>query len=248
MSADGGREAEELEALERALGHRFADRALIDLALTHPSLAYEIGRPSNERLEFLGDAVLGLAVAQLLYEAHPDWREGELTRARLQLVSEAALAPQGRALELGRHIRLGRSERRTGGADKDSILADVFEALLGALYLDAGVAPVLALVRARFADALSAAAPPQRDAKTALQEWAQKQHRTLPRYATLADSGVDADPQRFEIEVCVGDVVTARGVARTKRSAEARAAEEALRAVALAADALGRASQAGADG
>jgi len=220
-----------LEALERALSHRFADRAQLELALTHPSYGYESALAANERLELLGDAVLGLAVAQLLYEAHPEWREGDLTRARLQLVSEAALAREARALALGSHLRLGRSERRTGGAEKDSILADAFEALLGALYLDGGVAPVLAFVRTRFADALAADAPvPRRDAKTALQEWAQKQHRTLPRYETLADSGVDADPDRFAIEVRVGDTVAGRGVARTKRVAETRAAEAALRA------------------
>jgi ribonuclease-3 len=175
--------------------------------------------------------VLGLAVAQLLYEAHPDWREGDLPRARLQLVSEAALAREARSLSLGRHLRLGRTERRTGGDDKDSILADTFEALLGALYLDGGIGPVLAFVRTRFAEALTRGAPvPRRDAKTTLQEWAQKQHRTLPRYETLTDSGVDADSERFVVEVRVSDVIAARGVARTKRVAEARAAELALRA------------------
>ncbi|HVP29945.1 MAG TPA: ribonuclease III [Myxococcota bacterium] len=221
-----------LEDLEAALGHRFSERALLETALTHPSLAYETGAVSNERLELLGDAVLGLAVAHLLYEAHPEWREGELTRARLQLVSEAALAPQARALSLGVHLRLGRTERRTGGAEKDSLLADAFEAILAALYLDGGLAPVLAFVRTRFADALSAEAPlPSRDPKTRLQEWAQKHHRSLPVYTTLEDSGIDLDEARFRVEARVGDGVRGAGVARTKRVAERRAAEAALHAL-----------------
>ena len=135
-----------LRELEAALGHRFQDGTLLRRALTHPSFAHETGLwESNERLEFLGDAVLGLVVAHLLYESHPEWTEGELTRARHALVNMRALASLARELCLGKVALLGRSEQRTGGAEKDSILSDLFEALVGAIYLDAGTAPVGAL-------------------------------------------------------------------------------------------------------
>lgn len=216
--------------LERALGYGFARPALLEGALTHPSFAYESdGSRGNERLEFLGDAVLGLVVAQLLYEAHPTWSEGLLTRARGALVNERALAERARVLGLGPLARLGRSEQRTGGADKDSILADLFEAVLGALYLDGGLAPVLALVRRLFAEALvQGAAPVQRDAKTRLNEWAQAQRRSTPSYRVCSDSGLDGDSARFVVEVCLAEDVLGEGRGRTKRGAEQAAAEAAL--------------------
>ncbi len=219
-----------LAELERALGHGFARPALLESALTHPSFAYEIdGSRGNERLEFLGDAVLGLVVAQLLYEAHPVWSEGLLTRARGALVNERALAERARLLGLGPLARLGRSEQRTGGAEKDSILADLFEAVLGALYLDGGLAPVFSLVRRLFAEALvQGAAPVQRDAKTRLNEWAQAQRRTTPSYRVRSDSGQDGDAGRFVVEVCVAEEVLGEGRGRTKRGAEQAAAEAAL--------------------
>jgi ribonuclease-3 len=219
-----------LAELERALGHAFARPSLLEAALTHPSFAYESdGSRGNERLEFLGDAVLGLVVAQLLYEAHPAWSEGLLTRARGALVNERALAERARLLGLGPLARLGRSEQRTGGAEKDSILADLFEAVLGALYLDGGLAPVLALVRSLFAEALvQGAAPVQRDAKTRLNEWAQAQRRTTPSYRVRSDSGQDRDAERFVVEVWVAEEVLGEGRGRTKRGAEQAAAEAAL--------------------
>jgi ribonuclease III len=216
--------------LEAALGHHFKDATLLRRALTHPSFANETGlRESNERLEFLGDAVLGLVVAHLLYESHPDWTEGELTRARHALVNMRALAGLARELSLGKHVRLGRSEQRTGGAEKDSILSDLFEALVGAIYLDAGTAPVRALVRARFEAALKAGAPPpERDPKTQLQEWAQAHFRSVPTYHDVADSGVENDEGRFVVEVRVAERALGEGVGRTKRQAEREAAMAAL--------------------
>jgi ribonuclease-3 len=220
-----------LRELETALGHQFQDETLLQRALTHPSFAHETGlRESNERLEFLGDAVLGLVVAHLLYESHPDWTEGELTRARHALVNMRALASLARELSLGRYVLLGRSEQRTGGAEKDSILSDLFEALVGAIYLDAGTAPVSALVRARFEAALTAGAPPpERDPKTQLQEWAQAHFRCVPTYHDMADSGVENDEGRFVVEVRVAERALGAGVGRSKRQAEREAAVAALR-------------------
>ena len=217
--------------LEAALGYQFQNATLLRRALTHPSFANETGlRESNERLEFLGDAVLGLVVAHLLYESHPDWTEGELTRARHALVNMRALAGLARELSLGKHVRLGRSEQRTGGVEKDSILSDLFEALVGAIYLEAGTAPVGALVRARFEASLAAGTPPpERDPKTQLQEWAQARFHCVPAYHDVSDSGVENDEGRFVVEVRVAERALAEGVGRSKRQAEREAAVAALR-------------------
>jgi len=215
--------------LEASLGHTFRRTELLETALSHPSFAHEIeGARHNERLEFLGDAVLGLVVGELLYLRHPDWREGELTRARAALVNARALAARARSTALGDFVRLGRTEQRTGGAEKDSILANVFEAVVGALYLDAGLEPVRAFVARVFDEELARAPSVRRDAKTRLQEWAHARLRETPRYRTLRDSQVDADAERFEVEVWIADLAWGRGVGRTKREAEQAAAERAL--------------------
>jgi ribonuclease-3 len=149
------------EALEAALGHRFQQPALLEAALAHPSYAHELdGSRGNERLEFLGDAVLDLAVARMLFEAHPTWSEGDLTRARAAAVNTRALARCARELGVGAQARLGRTERKTGGAEKERILANVFEALVAALYLDAGLEPVVALARRLFTDLFVPGADP----------------------------------------------------------------------------------------
>ena len=215
--------------LERVLGHAFGDRELLEAALCHPSYTQEVdGSCGNERLEFLGDAVIDLAAAQLLFEAHPAWDEGHLTRARAALVNRRSLARCAERLELPRHVRLGRGER-DGGAAKERILANVFEAVVGALYLDAGVAPVLELARRLFAAALA----PDSDAfaadpKTRFQEWAHARGRPTPRYVALSDSGVENDECRFEVDVRIEGEVWGRGSGRTKRAAERAAAEAAL--------------------
>jgi ribonuclease-3 len=221
----------DLAELELNLGHRFRDRALLERALQHPSYAHEHdGSRGNERLEFLGDAVLSLTAARLLFEAHPGWEEGHLSRARAALVNTVALADHARGLAMPAHARLGRTERR-GGADKDRVLANVFEAVVGALYLDAGLAPVLALARRLFADALA----PDSDAfaadpKTRLQEWAHAELGSTPRYAVVTDTGIENDARRFAVEVRIDGRVRGRGSGRTKRAGERAAAEEALRA------------------
>ena len=217
-------------ALEAVLGHRFDDPRLLDVALAHPSFAHEYdGSRGNERLEFLGDAVLDLAVARLLYDAHPRWSEGDLTRARAALVNSRTLARCARELGLGAHARLGRTERKTGGADKERILANVFEALLGALYLDAGLAPVTALAQRLFADLLVTGSDPlAADPKTRFQEWSHAKHGWTPRYAAVSDSGVENDETRFAVEVRLLGDVWGQGAGRTKRAAERAAAEDAL--------------------
>jgi len=218
------------EALERVLGHSFRDPALLDLALTHPSRSWEEdGSRGNERLEFLGDAVLDLAVAHALFDAHPDWPEGELTRARSALVSSPALARCARRLGLGQHVRLGRSEQRTGGERKSSVLANALEAVVGAVYLDGGFGAACAAVRRLFGEALEGGAPPvPRDPKTRFQEWAHAGFRVTPVYRAEADSGEVEDPERFTVGVWVGEERWGRGRGRTKREAERAAARDAL--------------------
>jgi ribonuclease-3 len=215
--------------LEAALGHVFRDAALLETALTHPSWAHEQGGGrGNERLEFLGDAVLDLVVAELLYAEHPERSEGELTRARAALVNRRALAERARALELGSELRLGRTEQRTAGAKKSSILANVYEAVLGALYLDAGLEAVRRFVEDSFGAAVRQGAGFAPDAKTRFQEWAHAALRATPTYQALRDSGVEGDPERFETQVRVGAEVFGQGAGRTKRAAELAAAAQAL--------------------
>ena len=218
------------DELEKALGHRFADPTLLDVALAHPSYAHEVdGSRGNERLEFLGDAVLDLAVARLLYDTHPKWSEGDLTRARAASVNTRMLARCARELGIGNHARLGRTERKTGGADKERILANVFEALVGALYLDAGLAPVTALAERLFAEHLvPGSAPLAADPKTRFQEWSHADRGATPRYSAVTDSGVENDESRFVVEVRLGGESFGRGTGRTKRAAERAAAEAAL--------------------
>jgi ribonuclease III len=220
----------DLSRLEETLGHRFGDRSLLADALRHSSYHHEHPElPSNERLEFLGDAVVGLAVADLLHASHPDWSEGDLTRGLHALVDKKALAELARELGLGEFLVLGQTERQSSGHAKATILADAMEAVLGAVYLDAGLAPVQALVRRHFADALSPDAPRvERDPKTHLQELVMQARGEFPSYELLSDSGVEGDEDRFECEVRVQGEPWARARARSKRLAEKRAAAEAL--------------------
>lgn len=211
------------------LGHEFLDTALLATALTHASAAFERdGTRGNERLEFLGDAVLGLVVAELLFESHPAWREGELTRARAALVNGRVLAEQASALGLADYLVLGRTERRSGGAKKARVLANLFEAVIGALYLDGGLEAVFRLVERCFGEALAGEAMLQRDPKTRFQEWAHATLRETPRYEVLEDSGIEEAENRFTVAVTVGGGPRARGSGRTKQAAERAAAAEAL--------------------
>jgi ribonuclease-3 len=227
-AAGSDTDAGDLAAL---LGHSFRDPELLQTALTHPSRAYEEGGGrGNERLEFLGDAVLDLVVAELLFEARPSWSEGDLTRARAALVNSRALAARAHALGIAHFARLGRTEERSGGARKDRVLANLFEALVGALYLDGGLGVARAfLERALGPDLRAGARVLEPDPKTRFQEWAHVRFQSTPSYRPVADSGVENDEQRFSVEVLVGGEAWGRGTARTKRAAERAAAEEALR-------------------
>ena len=213
-----------------ALGYAFVDRALLDLALAHPSYSHEMdGGRGNERLEFLGDAVLDLVIAQILYEVHPEWDEGDLTRTRAGLVNQSSLAKRARELDLGGFVKLGRTEVRSGGAEKNSILANCFEALVGAIYLDGGLRPLVDFVRRVYGAALESEAGRQRrDVKTEFQEWAHAQFQETPRYQTVRDSGSDEDEERFSVEVAIAGSLWGRGAGRSKRSAERAAAAAAL--------------------
>jgi ribonuclease-3 len=216
-------------ALSERLGHVFADPALLEMALMHASAAFERdGSRGNERLEFLGDAVLGLVVARLLYERHPSWREGELTRARAALVNGRVLAQKARALGLVEYFVLGRTERRSGGAEKDRVLANLFEAVIGAIYLDGGIEPVRRLVEQCFGEALSGEGMLVRDPKTRFQEWAHAALRGTPRYVVLKDTGIEEAEDRFTVEVSVNEEAWGTGSGRSKRSAERAAAAHAL--------------------
>jgi ribonuclease III len=213
--------------LSRALGYEFRDIDQLLTALSHASYAHETrGDRGNERLEFLGDAVLDLVVGEALYAAHPEWSEGQLTRARASLVRGDALAERARELSLQTFVKLGRTEVRSGGAEKDSILANVFEAVIGALYLDGGLAPVQAYVAAWFTG--DSEHRLVADAKTSFQEWAHAALRATPTYHTLGDSGIEDDDQRFTVEVRVAGDAWGSGSGRSKRLAEREAAAAAL--------------------
>ncbi len=227
--------ADALDRLEGALGYRFGRRALLENALSHSSYAHEKSTPdasavvNNERLEFLGDSVLGLAVAHALYRAKPDWREGDLSRALHALVEGRSLSKLARSFELGSVIRLGRTEQQSGGEDKPSILENAMEAVIGAVFLDGGLDAVSALVERVFGGALAAdAAPVRRDPKTEFQERVMAAEGEFPAYRVVNDSLVEGDERRFTVEVVVRENALARGVGRTKRSAERLAAAAAL--------------------
>lgn len=218
-------------ALEARLGHRFADRTLLVQALTHRSHANESRDPTvvdNERLEFLGDAVLDLVIGQQLFLRDGEANEGELSRQRAELVSEARLAAVARDLELGNCLLLGRGEARSGGRSKESLLANALEALLGAVFLDAGYATARAVTGRIFAPLLAGGpAPAGQDFKSRLQELLQARRQLRPDYRLAAACGPDHQ-RSYEVEVLVGDEVLGRGAGPTKKRAEQEAACQAL--------------------
>jgi ribonuclease-3 len=215
--------------LEKAVGHRFKNQGLLEIALTHASMrggkrAYS----DNERLEFIGDRVLGLAIAELLSEQFPDASEGELARRYNRLVRGETCAKIARALSLGKHLILSESEAGSGGRAKNTILADGMEALLGAIFLDAGFDTARTAVRRLWtspSEELQTTARP--DAKSALQEWAQGQGLALPQYVEIARKGPDHAP-RFTSEVRISGKPPARGEGASKRAAEQAAAKALL--------------------
>jgi ribonuclease-3 len=207
------------------LGHRFANPALAELALTHRSA----GRPNNERLEFLGDALLGAIVAEMLFVAHPKASEGELSRLRAQLVSGAALAVLGRELELGDKLKLGPGELKSGGFRRDSILADAVEAMVAAVYLDGGFEACRDTVHGLFAARIAALHRSSKDAKTRLQELLQAGGWPLPLYELTASHGEDHD-KTFDVRCAIGEplAISVQSSAGSRRAAEQDAAEAVL--------------------
>jgi ribonuclease-3 len=214
------------------LGVPELDADLLDRALTHRSFAYENGGlPTNERLEFLGDSVLGVVVTEALYRAHPDLSEGRLAKLRAAVVNARALAEVARTLGLGAHILLGRGEESTGGRDKASILSDTVEAVIGAIYLDQGFAVAGEVVHRLFDPLMAAAADlgAGLDWKTSLQELAADLGLGVPEYI-LEDSGPDHE-KTFVARVRVGESVYGHGTGRSKKEAEQQAAETGWRAI-----------------
>ena len=215
--------------LSRRLGHSFADEGLLTLALSHRS----IGPANNERLEFLGDAVLGLIIGQALFERFPGAKEGDLTRARARLVKEPTLAELARDLDVGPQLALGSGEMKSGGRQRDSILSDAVEALIGAIYLDSDFLHVRDVVLSWYATRLDEMNPQklEKDPKTQLQEYLQARSRPLPSYQVIEESG---EPhERFYVVHCViaGFEAPFAGEGTGRRRAEQAAAQLALEAV-----------------
>ncbi len=220
-----------LADLETALGHSFGDARLLRLALRHASAGFAAGGhgTSNERLEFLGDRVLGLCVSELLCETFPHDSVGELARRHAQLVSGDALERVARAIGLPRFIRVGRGGHEADAAPNPNIVADACEAVIAALYLDGGLAAAAAFVRRAWAPLLAEAQVAPKDPKTALQEWAQGQGLSLPIYEEVSRQGPDHQPV-FVIRVRLGDGREASACGPSKRLAEAQAAKALLAA------------------
>ncbi|HEV2516839.1 MAG TPA: ribonuclease III [Devosia sp.] len=214
------------EKLEARLGYRFADPDLLDRALTHSS-AVSPGKRierSYQRLEFLGDRVLGLVVADMLYRRMPKANEGELSRSLNTLVRKETCAAIARQLDLGSEMNLGDSEARTGGANKDAILGDIAEAVIGAIFCDGGLGQAYEIVERLFGEQLDHAGHVRADPKTTLQEWAQGRGLEPPLYAEIERTGPDHAPE-FTIAVRLGDFPAITATGPSKKLAEHKAAE-----------------------
>jgi ribonuclease-3 len=235
--ARDGSARDPVSALEVRLGCPLADRAVALAALTHKSYVNEHrdeeGLTDNERLEFLGDAVIDLAVSHRLMERFPTAREGELSKMRAAVVDEQGLSEMARALDLGPLLRLGRGEELTGGRQKASLLADAMEAVIAAVFVGGGLGPVLGIVDRFLGEAFARATAGtlDRDYKTQLQELAQSRLRATPRYRVVAEHGPDHS-KTFEVETDLRGEVVGRGTGRSKKDAEQAAARLALDALA----------------
>jgi ribonuclease-3 len=229
----------ELEPLERRIGYRFRDRGLLEHALTHRSRVQEDasgGVFDNESMEFLGDSVLGFVIADMLFREFPQHNEGQKSKLKASLVSSVSLARLAEHIGLGDFLILGRGEEKTGGRRKHAIIADCYEALIAAIYLDGGVGPVRAFIEHQFAALIEearrtgAAASFTEDWKSELQEWLQSRGRALPEYRLAAEIGPDHH-KRFLVEVVVDGRAIARAEGRSKKEAAQAAARSALEAL-----------------
>ena len=223
----------EFESLQTAIGYRFHDRGLLEHAMTHTSRANEDitgGVFDNESLEFLGDAVLGFVIADMLFRECPEWDEGEKSKTKASMVSTFALARQAERLHLGDHLLLGRGEEKTGGRRKQALLADTYEAVIAAVYLDGGIDAARAFIRREFHALLEAArrhGAGGQDYKSGLQEVVQARSQPLPEYRLIGTFGPDHE-KRFEVEVLVAGEPLARASGPSKKEAEQEAARIAL--------------------
>jgi len=224
---------DEFETLERAIGYRFRDRGLLEHAMTHTSKANEDasgGVLDNESMEFLGDALLGFVVADLLFRECPAFDEGAKSKAKAGLVSTGSLARRAERLQLGEHLLLGRGEEKTGGRRKQALLADTYEALIAAMYLDGGIEAARAFIAREFREGIDDVrrhGVAGQDFKSALQELLQARDRPLPEYRLVATAGPDHS-KRFEVEVVVDGEPLARAIGSSKKEAEQESARAAL--------------------
>lgn len=219
----------DLSTLASSLRHVFADRELLQTAVTHRSF----GNHNNERLEFIGDGVLNCVIAVALFRRYPDLAEGELSRLRATLVCQDALHRLAVTLILGSYLRLGEGELKSGGKQRPSILADTLEALIGAVYLDGGFEAAQAVIARLYVPLFEELTPgqPNKDAKTCLQEWLQGRKKPLPRYQLIATSGA-AHEQRFEVACEIANpAMRTIGQGGSRRLAEQAAADNALKAL-----------------
>ncbi len=231
MSADAH---PDLAALQSGLGYEFRNVSLLELALTHPSYAQESGEPGlhNQRLEFLGDAVLQLALTSRLYDQFPGHEEGPLTKARAQMVKQQTLFERGRALDLGAQLRLSRGEDRNQGRERSSNIADAYEALLGAVFLDGGFEAACNVISGQFGDDMADvdSAPNLDNPKGELQEFLQARSQPGPEYRLIDESGPDHDKE-FRCAVLHQGAEIGVGAGKSKKLAECEAARAALRAL-----------------
>jgi len=221
-----------LKELEAYVGYRFEDPGLLDNALTHRSFVNEnafLSCKDNERLEFLGDAVLELTVSDMLMKKFPDLAEGELSKLRASVVNEQPLAKLAKGFRIGEFLLLGKGEESSGGRDKPSLLANAFESIIAAMYLDGGFDRTAAFIGRLFEPLIEAGATAAvyRDYKTTAQEFCQNLFKEFPRYVVISETGPDHE-KRFETSLIVGEQVIATGTGRSKKEAEQQAAREAL--------------------
>ena len=222
-----------IKDLEEAIGYRFRNISLLQNAVTHSSYANERwhnGLLSNERLEFLGDSVLGMLVAEYLYRNFPNRPEGELTRMRADMVCEKTLAAAADRIGLGNHLLLGHGEEQTGGRRRSSILADAMESVIAASFLDGGLDAALSIIRRFILVEVPVSSFRNEDFKTELQELVQKKKDQILTYTLLSESGPDHD-KRFEVELKLNNEAVGRGIGSSKKRAEQMAAKNALEAL-----------------
>jgi len=231
-----GKRAAAASALEKTIGYKFKDRDLLERSLTHISAIAGGNRGNSyQRLEFLGDHVLGLIISDMLFRSFPKADEGELSRRLADLVRREACADVARAIELGAALRLGASEANAGGRMRIAILADVCESLVGAVYLDGGYDAAVKLVEQLWGERMRTPVRPLRDPKTILQEWAQARGLATPTYREVARTGPQHDPE-FRVAVVLPSKESVEGIGRSKRAAEQAAAAAMLKREGVKAD------------